>query len=246
MPKSCHLKLPMLYFYQIFLKDFDMKEIFTGKITRFVLISFLFVTITCFAYVIPTNDVKWILIIWNCFLAVVPLYCAMFVNYFLKLNKKLFASIFSVIWLLFFPNSLYMLTDFKYISNFKIETWDNYQAIGSNVINWFFLADLVVSIFCGVLFGMISLYIMQNLVRERFSRLKTALFVVFVMLLSSFGIYIGRFPRLNSWDVFRPWFLIEKIFSLITVFTVFFVLYFTILSLMVYIIFYFAVKIMKK
>ena len=124
--------------------------------------------------------------------------------------------------------------------------WDNYQDIGSNVINWFFLADLVVSIFCGVLFGMISLYIMQNLVRERFSRLKTDLFVVFVMLLSSFGIYIGRFPRLNSWDVLRPWFLVEKIMSSMTVFTVFFVLYFTILSLMVYIIFYFAVKIMKK
>lgn len=223
-----------------------MKEIFTGKISKLVLVSFIFVTITCFAYVIPTNDVKWILIIWNCFLAVVPLYCGMFAEYFIIRNKKLLTVIFSAVWLLFFPNSLYMLTDFKYISSFTMENWDNYQSIGYNIINWIFLADLVVSIFCGVLFGMISLYIMQNLVRERFSRLKTALFVVFVMLLSSFGIYIGRFPRLNSWDVLRPWFLIEKIMSSITVFTVFFVLYFTILSLMAYIIFYFAVKIMKK
>lgn len=223
-----------------------MKEIFTGKITRFVLVSFLFVTITCFAYVIPTNDIKWILIIWNCFLAVVPLYSAMFVKYFLKLNKKLFAGIFSVIWLLFFPNSLYMLTDFKYISNITMASWDKYEAIDGNVINWFFLADLVVSIFCGVMFGMISLYIMQRLFRERFSSGKSALFVVFVMLLSSFGIYIGRFPRLNSWDVLRPWFLIEKIFSSMTEFTVFFVLFFTALSLMLYILFYYAVKIIRK
>ncbi len=223
-----------------------MKEIFTGKISRLVLVSFIFVTITCFAYVIPTNDLKWILIIWNCFLAVVPLYCAMVAEYFIYRKKKLYVGVFSVVWLLFFPNSLYMLTDFKYISDFSITPWDNYQAIGYNIIHWIFLANLVVSIFSGVLFGMISLYIMQNLCLKRFSRFKTALFVVFVMLLSSFGIYIGRFPRLNSWDVIRPWYLIEKIFSSMTEFTIFFVLFFTVLSLMVYVIFYFAIKVFKN
>lgn len=222
-----------------------MKEIFTGRISKFVLVSFIFVTITCFAYVIPTNDLKWILIIWNCFLAVVPLYCAMLADYFIRQKKALQTGIFSGIWLLFFPNSLYMLTDFKYISDVSTEGWNNYQEIGYNVIHWIFLANLVVSIFCGVVFGMISLYIMQNLCRKRFSRGLTALFVVVVMLLSSFGIYIGRFPRLNSWDVIRPLYLIDRVLSSMTEFTIFFVLYFTVLSLMLYILFYFAVKVLR-
>lgn len=222
-----------------------MKEIFTGKITRLVLVSFVFVTITCFAYVIPTNRLKWILIIWNCLLAVIPLYFALSTQYFIKNCKKIKAVISSLIWLLFFPNSLYMLTDFKYISEYNIAVWDNYQTLNNNLIHWIFLANLIVSIFCGVLFGMISLYIMQRLFRERFSRIKTSLFVIGVMLLSSFGIYIGRFPRLNSWDVLRPWYLIEKVFSSMTEFTIFFVLYFTVLSLMLYIVFYFAVKVFR-
>ncbi len=220
-----------------------MKEIFTGKITRFVILSFIFVTVSCCLYSIPNKDYTWFYIIWNCFLAVIPLYFSLFTKHFLENNQKIKGTISGLIWLLFFPNTIYMLTDLKYLSNFSTEIWDNYDTLNFNVIQWIFMGNVIISVTCGVLFGMLSLYIMHTMFIEKFGRFKCALGVTAVMLLSSFGIYIGRFPRLNSWDIVRPAFLIETALSSITKFTSFFVLFFTILSLILYIIFYMFVKI---
>lgn len=220
-----------------------MKEIFAGKITRFVILSFIFVTVSCCLYSIPNRDYTWFYIIWNCFLAVVPLYFSLFAKYYLKNDKKVKGIISGLIWLLFFPNTIYMLTDLKYLSNFSGEIWDNYETLSFNVIQWLFMGNVIISVTCGVLFGMLSLYIMHTMFIKIFGRFKCALGVIVVMLLSSFGIYIGRFPRLNSWDVVRPAFLIETALSSITEFTEFFILFFTILSLVIYILFYMLVKI---
>jgi uncharacterized membrane protein len=57
----------------------------------------------------------------------------------------------------------------------------------------------------GLVLGFVSLYIMQSVIADKFGAAKSWLFIAGVSGLSGVGVYIGRFLRLNSWDmVLRP------------------------------------------
>jgi uncharacterized membrane protein len=69
----------------------------------------------------------------------------------------------------------------------------------------------------GAFLGLVSLYLMQALVRRAKGAAASWVFVVGVLLLGSFGVYLGRFPRYNSWDVFtRPLSLFSDIWERIS------------------------------
>ena len=53
----------------------------------------------------------------------------------------------------------------------------------------------------GLVLGFVSLYLMQSVVARMFGRLASWLFIAVVASLSSFGVYLGRFVRVNSWDI---------------------------------------------
>jgi uncharacterized membrane protein len=96
------------------------------------------------------------------------------------------------LWLIFFPNAPYMLTDLQDLAR---------RAAGAPL--WY---DVIVVVWCtwtGMLLGVISLYLMQDLVVRTFGRAAGWIFVFVISALSSFGIYIGRFVRLNSWDILQ-------------------------------------------
>jgi uncharacterized membrane protein len=57
--------------------------------------------------------------------------------------------------------------------------------------------------FTGLLLGMVSLFLMQEIIRREFGRWAGWGFVLLVAGLSSAGIYMGRFLRWNSWDILR-------------------------------------------
>jgi len=66
--------------------------------------------------------------------------------------------------------------------------------------------DVIIVVWCSwtaMLLGIVSLYLMQNIVMRTFGRYAAWVFVLTVSLLSSFGIYLGRFVRLNSWDILQ-------------------------------------------
>ena len=220
-----------------------IKSILKSTQSVFVLVSFVFVTVTTVAvYLNDTTDIKWLRMIWNYFLAVIPVYMALFSRYYSELEKRVPTVAFSLLWLLFFPNAFYMLTDFKYLSKISFPLWDVYEKIGDNLTPWILLLNLVVSVTAGVIAGIISLEIIHKILKENFGNKISWVIVVFLMILTSFGVYIGRFARLTSWDIINLEKLFDDIMWVMTPFAPIFILIFTLMTMILYCGYYFFVS----
>ncbi len=133
-------------------------------------------------------------LIWNLFLAWIPFMLAYFAHAVSWRRATLYLVIpfIAFLWLIFFPNAPYMLTDLQDLAR---------RASGAPL--WY---DVIVVVWCswtGMLLGLISLYLMQDIILRSFGRKAGWVFVFVISALSSFGIYIGRFVRLNSWDILQ-------------------------------------------
>lgn len=129
-------------------------------------------------------------LVWNLFLAWIPFVVALRVYDAHRRGASRFPLwLGGVVWLVFFPNAPYIITDFKWLN-----TWT-----GAPI--WFDVVLVSAAAWCGLLLGFMSLYLMQAVVRRAVGTVNAWLFVLAVLVLSSFGIYLGRFLRWNSWDV---------------------------------------------
>ena len=69
----------------------------------------------------------------------------------------------------------------------------------------------------GLLLGLLSLYSMHQSLRRQFSKVFAQVVILASIGLSGFGIWLGRFQRWNSWDVFtRPDVLLLDIVNTLT------------------------------
>ncbi|KOS08261.1 hypothetical protein AM493_08015 [Flavobacterium akiainvivens] len=129
-------------------------------------------------------------LIWNLFLAGLPLAISLFIqNNAAVHGKRVFLYPLLLCWLLFLPNSFYLLTDFVHLyKDNSIPIWFDILLIGSFTMT-------------GMFFGLESMHSIHNLSLTRNSRLKSKAFIIVICLLCGFGIYIGRYLRYNSWDV---------------------------------------------
>jgi uncharacterized membrane protein len=96
----------------------------------------------------------------------------------------------TIVWLIFFPNAPYLLTDFQHLSD-----------AGGNVPLWFDVVLMIWFAWTGLLLGIASLYLMQEIVADTFNPLIGWIFVVGATTFSSVGVFLGRFLRWNSWDL---------------------------------------------
>jgi len=134
-------------------------------------------------------------LIWNLFLAWLPLLFALLAceRYRSRQTHDWYFFSFIAAWLLFFPNAPYIFTDLIHLTT-------RYYS--------HFWVDLVIILSCaitGLILDFVSLYLMQCIVIKAFGRIASWLFIALVAGLSSFGIYLGRFLRFNSWDIlFKP------------------------------------------
>jgi uncharacterized membrane protein len=133
-------------------------------------------------------------LIWNLFLAWIPFmlaYVAHAVSW-RKASLYLIIPLIAFLWLIFFPNAPYMLTDLQDLTR-----------KANDAPLWYDVIIVVWASWTGTLLGVISLYLMQDIIIRRFGRTSGWVFVFVISILSSFGIYIGRFVRLNSWDILQ-------------------------------------------
>src|SRR5215510_1860816 len=141
-----------------------------------------------------SGTVHYAFLIWNLFLAWIPFLIAYFI-YTVSLARKwlyVVIPISAFLWLIFFPNAPYILTDFQHLAG-----------VWSDVPIWYDVMLLIWFAFTGLLLGMVSLFLMQEIIRREFGRWVGWGFVALVAGLSSAGIYMGRFLRWNSWDILR-------------------------------------------
>jgi uncharacterized membrane protein len=95
------------------------------------------------------------------------------------------------LWLLFMPNAAYLLTDFQHLAR------------NNDAPLWYDIIMLLWFAWAGLLLGIFSLYYMQELVARSLGKLTGWLFTLGIIFLNSYGVYLGRFMRWNSWDLIR-------------------------------------------
>jgi uncharacterized membrane protein len=141
-----------------------------------------------------------IYILWNLFLATLPF----IISYFLlqrfkekKLPTFLLIIVF-LLWLILLPNAPYLVTDLIHIG--VVHTVPAlYDAVFLFIVAW-----------VGILLTFNSLFYIEQLMRFKYSILKTNVLISVIIFLTSFGIYLGRFLRFNSWDIFINHFSVLK------------------------------------
>ncbi len=147
-----------------------------------------------------TGSSSYRFLLWNLFLAWIPLVSAFAASAFCAGGRCRTISLLvcSGVWLLFFPNAPYILTDLFHLR------------VRDNSLFWYDLIMLLSFAWTGCFLGFVSLNAMQRLIERivpvRFLGAAMGWALVIVMAgVSGFGIYMGRFLRWNSWDMLlRP------------------------------------------
>jgi uncharacterized membrane protein len=106
-----------------------------------------------------------------------------------KLWSSWSALLLTIAWIVFLPNSFYMVTDFIHLQS----------VYSANIV-----ADAVMITsfaFTGLLLGFTSLYIVHRALARRLSFLQAFACVGLILAVCSLAIYIGRDLRWSSWDL---------------------------------------------
>ena len=137
-----------------------------------------------------TGHPHYLFLVWNLFLAWVPYALAIAIR---GLHARRVGSLSLVplfaLWLGFLPNAPYLVTDFIHLRH------------SDGAPQWFDAVMFASFAWAGVGLGAASLRACAHVVRVRHGALVAAGFVPLAALATGFGIYLGRFVRLNTWDV---------------------------------------------
>ena len=149
-----------------------------------------------------SHRLHYVNLVWNLFLAWAPyvfsLLAALLQRW--KPHAWMLLLIISGLWLIFFPNALYIVTDFYHLE------------MRPPIPLWFDIGLISLYAFSGCFLAAASLRSMQHLARRYLGRLLGWLFAGAAIALSAVGVYLGRFGRWNSWDLFEnPWAIFKDI-----------------------------------
>ena len=176
-----------------------------SELEKVLILSALFSVSLSFTRVVYTGEGLFLSLIWNLFLAFVPY----------AISKSLLQNIqwientwkFAVVlmaWLLFIPNSFYIITDLFHLEE------------RTGIPLWFDLALIFSFAWNGLLLGVLSVRQVEKAVQAKLQLRNEWLYVLPVMWLNAFGIYLGRYLRYNSWDVIsKPYSLAQDILYLV-------------------------------
>jgi len=114
------------------------------------------------------------------------------------------------IWLLLLPNAGYLVTELNF----------SHRKDDEEVPLWFDIVAVLTLAMSGVLNTVVNIFLVQMFYAvlrypedlKPFLRPASWLVVVVILVLVSFGIYLGRYIRFNSWDLMHPVGFLRKFF----------------------------------
>jgi len=157
-----------------------------------------------FFRVLGTRHLDFFFMTWNLFLAWIPLFFIKWVWEQERVRPIPFflLVVYFVVWLLFFPNAPYIITDIKHL-----------RRVSENIL-WYDTLMLFLFAVSGFLTGLYSIRIVYRIITHRWNPLLAWFIIGGSMFLSGFGIFLGRYGRWNSWDIVtRPYELSKGIFQ---------------------------------
>jgi uncharacterized membrane protein len=163
-----------------------MNTTFSFQKTLLAFLAFIGLLIAVRIYY--TGSILYLFLLWNIFLAWIPFAIS---SLFSKLDNKpkwKQVLVFSC-WLAFFPNALYIVTDLIHLD------------IESSVPKWFDAVLLFSASVAGLMMAFISLYRVEKFLHKKMNKKFHSASIVIILFLASFGVYLGRFLRWNSWDI---------------------------------------------
>lgn len=141
--------------------------------------------------ILYTGEILYAFLVWNLLLAFIPFWISSWMQgREWPKKKKLWLVALGLLWLFFLPNAPYILTDF-----YHLRTKSDMSTI------WFDMWML----FSYSLTGLIVFYasLLQALaIWKKYVKKGGEVFIVVVLVLCSLAIYLGRYIRFNSWDLF--------------------------------------------
>lgn len=148
----------------------------------------------------------------NILLAYIPLELSF---QFFRVKKNSLKIGLAALFMLYFPNIPYLVTDIIHMDILDIYNHFTGDSI-KNLGDWTLTVVLFLAVFSFVLIGFGQLLKLLNYIKNRYALNMTQVSVILIVvcLLSSLGIYVGRFPpRFHSIDIFvRPWYVFKTIF----------------------------------
>ncbi len=174
------------------------------------------------ARVIYTNDLFYVFLMWNLFLAAVPLFIS---ERIYRRHRDYGIGLFALLllWLLFLPNAPYIVTDLVHLYH------------RPPVPYWFDMCLVLLTAVNGMALGFISISQIEKIIRAyRLSRYINVMRVL-IFLAMSYGVYLGRYLRFNSWDAFiKPLQVARGAFRAVDFHTAAFVITFAFVTFILY------------
>jgi len=174
--------------------------ILSTEMDRLLFLSMLFSCLLTAARVVHTEHRHFIFLVWNLFLAYIPYFISTQLTRMgargegtrTGAKRGLGWWMLALLWLLFIPNSFYIITDLYHLGDLYNDR---------TMPQWFDLAMILSFVWNGLLLGVLSVRQMERIFLPRLTLLGELLFLYPVMWLNALGIYIGRYLRYNSWDI---------------------------------------------
>lgn len=160
-----------------------------SSVEKVIATFLLFILLMLTMRISYANNIRYAFLLWNLFLAWIPFQLSITLTESANRNKWYsYFLLFS--WLLFFPNALYIITDLIHLDESK-----------GDVPVWFDAILLFTCSVTGLIMAFVSLYQVEIFLKKNISSRHTGKLVMAAIFLGSFGVYVGRFLRWNSWNI---------------------------------------------